>query len=200
MIKNVIFDVGKVLVEWEPLVAMKKLGFDDATAKAVAAATTDSPEWDESDRSVGTDEEILAMLIGNAPEYEKEIRTFWENISLPIYQYDYARAWIRELKSKGYGVYILSNYGRWTYQNTTEALSFLEDVDGAVFSYQVHQMKPEPEIYQTLLTKYGLKAEECVFLDDRQVNIDGAKAQGMEGIVFTSYEEAVERLKEYGVK
>lgn len=200
MIKNVIFDVGKVLVEWEPLVAMKKLGFDDATAKAVAAATTDSPEWDESDRSVGTDEEILAMLIGNAPEYEKEIRTFWENISLPIYQYDYARAWIRELKSKGYGVYILSNYGRWTYQNTTEALSFLEDVDGAVFSYQVHQMKPEPEIYQTLLAKYGLKAEECVFLDDRQVNIDGAKAQGMEGIVFTSYEEAVERLKEYGVK
>ena len=200
MIKNVIFDVGKVLVEWEPLVAMKKLGFDDETAKAVAAATTDSPEWDESDRSVGTDEEILAMLIGNAPEYEKEIRTFWENISLPIYQYDYARAWIRELKSKGYGVYILSNYGRWTYQNTTEALSFLEDVDGAVFSYQVHQMKPEPEIYQTLLTKYGLKAEECVFLDDRQVNIDGAKAQGMEGIVFTSYEDAVERLKEYGVK
>lgn len=200
MIKNVIFDVGKVLVEWEPLVAMKKLGFDDETAKAVAAATTDSPEWDESDRSVGTDEEILAMLIGNAPEYEKEIRTFWENISLPIYQYDYARAWIRELKNKGYGVYILSNYGRWTYQNTTEALSFLEDVDGAVFSYQVHQMKPEPEIYQTLLTKYGLKAEECVFLDDRQVNIDGAKAQGMEGIVFTSYEEAVERLKEYGVK
>lgn len=200
MIKNVIFDVGKVLVEWEPLVAMKKLGFDDETAKAVAAATTDSPEWDESDRSVGTDEEILAMLIGNAPEYEREIRTFWENISLPIYQYDYARAWIRELKNKGYGVYILSNYGRWTYQNTTEALSFLEDVDGAVFSYQVHQMKPEPEIYQTLLTKYGLKAEECVFLDDRQVNIDGAKAQGMEGIVFTSYEEAVERLKEYGVK
>lgn len=200
MIKNVIFDVGKVLVEWEPLVDMKKLGFDDATAKAVAAATTDSPEWDESDRSVGTDEEILAMLIGNAPEYEKEIRTFWENISLPIYQYDYARAWIRELKSKGYGVYILSNYGRWTYQNTTEALSFLEDVDGAVFSYQVHQMKPEPEIYQTLLAKYGLKAEECVFLDDRQVNIDGAKAQGMEGIVFTSYEDAVERLKEYGVK
>lgn len=200
MIKNVIFDVGKVLVEWEPLVAMKKLGFDDATAKAVAAATTDSPEWDESDRSVGTDEEILAMLIGNAPEYEKEIRTFWENISLPIYQYDYARAWIRELKNKGYGVYILSNYGRWTYQNTAEALSFLEDVDGAVFSYQVHQMKPEPEIYRTLLTKYGLKAEECVFLDDRQVNIDGAKAQGMEGIVFTSYEEAVERLKEYGVK
>lgn len=200
MIKNVIFDAGKVLVEWEPLAAMKKLGFDDETVKAVAAATIDSPEWDESDKSVKTDEEILSLFIGNAPEYEKEIRTFWENISLPIYQYDYAREWIRELKRKGYGVYILSNYGKWIYENTTEALSFVEDVDGAVFSYQVHQMKPEPEIYQTLLTKYGLKAEECVFLDDRQLNIDGAKAQGMEGIVFTSHEEAVKRLKEYGVE
>lgn len=200
MIKNIIFDVGKVLVEWQPLVAMKKLGFDDETAKAVAAATTDSPEWDVSDRSVLSDEEILAMLIGNAPEYEKEIRTFWENISLPIYQYDYVREWIQGLKRKGYGVYILSNYGRWTYQNTTEALSFLKDVDGAVFSFQVHQMKPEPEIYQTLLTKYDLKAEECVFLDDRQVNIDGAKALGIEGIVFTSYEKAVQALREYGVE
>lgn len=200
MIKNIIFDVGKVLVEWQPLVAMKKLGFDDETAKAVAAATTDSPEWDVSDRSVLSDEEILAMLIGNAPEYEKEIRTFWENISLPIYQYDYVREWIQGLKRKGYGVYILSNYGRWTYQNTTEALSFLKDVDGAVFSFQVHQMKPEPEIYQTLLTKYDLKAEECVFLDDRQVNIDGAKALGIEGIVFTSYEKAVQALRKYGVE
>ena len=200
MIKNVIFDVGKVLVEWEPLVAMKKLGFDDETAKAVATVTVESSLWDVVDRSAETDEVLLSMLIDNAPEYEREIRTFWENISLPIYQYDYVRDWIRELKRKGYGVYILSNYGRWTYQNTTEALSFLEDVDGAVFSFQVHQMKPEPEIYQTLLTKYGLKAEECIFLDDRQVNIDGAKAQGMEGIVFTSYEEAVKSLKEYGVE
>ena len=200
MIKNVIFDVGKVLVEWEPVVAMKKLGFDDETAKVVAAATAESSLWDVVDRSAETDEVLLSMLIDNAPQYEREIRIFWENIGLPIYQFDYARDWIRGLKCKGYGVYILSNYGRWAYQNTTEALSFLEDVDGAVFSFQVYQMKPEPEIYQTLLTKYDLKPEECIFLDDRQVNIDGAKALGIEGFVFTSYEEAVKHLKEYGVE
>lgn len=200
MIKNVIFDVGKVLVEWEPLVAMKKLGMDDATARAVAAATTESPDWNESDRGAVSDEKMLAKLISNAPEYEKEIRLFWDNVGLPIYQYDYVRSWIRSLKEKGYGVYILSNYGSWTYAHTTEQLSFLEDVDGAVFSFQVKQIKPEPEIYQSLLAKYGLNPEECVFLDDRQENIDAAKAQKIEGIVFTSYEEAVEALKTYGVE
>lgn len=200
MIKNVIFDVGKVLVEWEPLVAMKKLGMDDATVQAVAAVTTDSPDWNESDRGALADDDMLAKLIAKAPEYEKEIRLFWENVGLAIYQYDYARPWIRSLKEKGYGVYILSNYGSWTYEHTTEQLSFLEDVDGAVFSFQVKQIKPEPEIYQSLLTKYGLNAEECVFLDDRQENIDAAKAQKIEGIVFTSYEEVVEALKAYGVE
>lgn len=200
MIKNVIFDVGKVLVEWEPLAAMKKLGLDDATARAVAAVTTDSKDWNESDRGVASDEEMLAKFILNAPEYEREIRLFWENVGLAIYQYDYVKDWIHSLKKQGYGVYILSNYSSWTYAHTTEQLSFLEDVDGAVFSFQVKQIKPEPEIYRSLLTKYELNPEECVFLDDRQENIDAAKAQKIEGIVFTNYEKAVAALKEYGIK
>lgn len=200
MIKNVIFDVGKVLVEWEPLIAMKKLGMDDVTAQAVASVTTDSPDWNESDRGALADDDMLARLIAKAPEYEREIRLFWENVGLAIYQYDYVRDWIRSLKEKGYGVYILSNYGSWTYAHTTKQLSFLEDVDGAVFSFQVKQIKPEPEIYQSLLNKYGLNPEECVFLDDRQENIEAAKAQKIEGIVFTSYEKAVAALKEYGIE
>ena len=94
---------------------------------------------------------------------KKEIRLFWENVARAIYQYDYSRAWIRELKQKGYHVYILSNYGKWTYEHTAEALSFLSDVDGQVFSFEVHQIKPEPEIYRTLLDKFNLVADECVF-------------------------------------
>lgn len=200
MIKNIIFDVGKVFVEWEPLEAMKKLGMDEATAQAVAAATTDSMDWNEGDRGVASDDEMLAKFISNAPEYEREIRLFWENVGLAIYQYDYVRDWIRGLKQQGYGVYILSNYGSWTYSHTTEQLSFLEDVDGAVFSFQVKQIKPEPAIYRSLLTKYNLDPQECVFIDDRAENIEAAKAQKIEGIVFKGYEEAVEALKEYGIK
>lgn len=200
MIKNIVLDVGKVLVEWNPPYAFKKLGFDAQTAKAVARATVESPDWNELDRSLWTDEEILAKLIANAPEYEGEIRLAWEHIGMAIWQYAYARPWISKMKRAGYRVYILSNYSRWVYEHTQEALSFLEDVDGALFSFQVHQIKPEPAIYQSLLKKFALKAQESIFLDDRQENIDAAVAQGLRGICFTGYDEANEALRGYGIE
>ena len=156
MIKNIIFDVGMVLVNWDPHAAFQELGFDEKTEEAVGNATVYSDAWNESDRSVLDAEEQLAVFVQNAPEYEKEICLFWENVARAIYQYDYSRAWIRELKQKGYHVYILSNYGKWTYEHTAEALSFLSDVDGQVFSFEVHQIKPEPEIYRTNLTLWQM--------------------------------------------
>lgn len=197
MIKNIIFDVGKVLVEWEPDVAMRKLGFDEETVKAVSEATVETNDWNESDRSVLSDEEQLQVFIGKAPAYEEEIRLFWDNVGLAIWQYDYVKEWMGELKERGYRLYILSNYARRTYAQTRESgLSFLEDVDGQVFSFEVQQIKPEPEIYQTLLEKFDLKPEECVFLDDRAENIRGAEAAGIFGIQFAGYEAAKAELEE----
>lgn len=199
MIKNVILDVGKVLVEWEPEAAFQKLGFDADTARIVGEATVLSPDWNELDRSALSDEEMLAKFIANAPANEGEIRKLWDNIGLAIYQYDYAKSWIQRMRQNGYRVYILSNYARWTYEKTQEALSFLEDADGALFSFQVQQIKPEPEIYQSLLKRFKLKPAECIFIDDRPENIDAALAQGICGVRFTTYAEVMEALKEYGV-
>ena len=84
MIKNIIFDVGKVLVEWEPERAMRELGMSEETIAAVMAATVNSKEWDETDRGVWSNEEILAAFIGKSPEYEAEIRKFWENLDLAV--------------------------------------------------------------------------------------------------------------------
>ena len=200
MVKNIIFDVGKVLVEWEPEQAMARLGMDETTVKAVADATVHTEDWDEADRGAYPPEELLARFIGRAPEYEKEIRDFWEHIGMAIYQYDYVKDWMRALKEQGCHLYILSNYGAWTYEHTKDALLFVEDVDGALFSFQVKQIKPEPAIYRTLLARYNLKAEECVFLDDREENIEGARACGIHGIRFVSYEQAKRELREYGVE
>lgn len=200
MIKNIIFDVGKVLVEWDCDSAFRQLGFDEKTLNAVAEATVRSDDWAEYDRSLYSTKEELARFLKKAPEYEKEIRLFWDNIGLPVYQYDYARPWIRDLKSKGYRIYILSNYSQWTYENTQEALSFLEDVDGRVFSFEVHQIKPEPKIYRSLLDKYQLDPKECVFIDDRAENTEAAEAFGIHTICFTSKEAAEEELRTYGVE
>ncbi len=199
MIKNIILDVGKVLVEWEPRTAMQKLGFDEEAIDIVTEEVIKSGAWDEIDRSAKCDEELIADIVAKRPDYEKEIRLFWEHVSDAIWQYEYTRTWICTMREHGYRVYILSNYGRWTYEQTQEALSFLEDVDGALFSYEVKQIKPEPEIYQSLLKRYDLKAEECIFLDDRQENIDGAKRQGINGIRFMGYDDAKEKLCELGI-
>lgn len=199
MIKNIVFDVGNVLVEWDPKKALRELGIDGEDMEAVLNATVRSDVWNESDRSTLSDEELLSRMIGNAPGYEEQIRQLWEHVQLAIWQFDYSRAWINRLKENGYRVYILSNYSKYAYEKTIEALSFLEDVDGALFSYEVHQIKPEPEIYLSLLQKFHLNAEECVFLDDRKENVEAAKQQGICGIQFHTYEQAVAELQKYGV-
>ena len=199
MVKNVIFDVGRVLVDWEPDPVLRSLGFDGETSRIVAEATVYSEDWKEFDRSVVKGEEMLAKFISNAPAYEKEICLMWDNVGLTIHKRLYASEWVQSLRASGYHVYILSNYSRWTYAQTLEELSFVKDADGALFSFEVGQIKPEPEIYQSLFARFHLKPEECIFVDDCEENIVAGKAQGMQGIVFTSYEQAVSELAGYGV-
>ena len=91
MVKNIILDVGKVLVAWEPEDAMKKLGFDDKTVKVVADATVNTPVWLETDRGVWSDEQILQAFYEKAPEYKKEINLFWNHLELAITQFSYTK-------------------------------------------------------------------------------------------------------------
>ena len=151
MIKNVILDVGNVLVDycWEKHLA--SFGFPADIAERVAKATALSEDWEEYDRGVLTDAEVLNRFIENDPGVEKEIRMYVENLSGVIEVYPYAEEWIRAMKAKGLHVYILSNYATDTLERTEDKLTFLKYVDGAVFSCQVKQIKPEPEIYKTLL-------------------------------------------------
>ena len=200
MIKNIILDVGKVLVAWEPEDAMKKLGFDDKTVKVVADATVNTPVWIETDRGVWSDEQILQAFYEKAPEYKKEIDLFWNHLELAITQFSYTKEWISNMKKEGLHVYILSNYGDWTYQRTKDnALDFLPLTDGDIFSYSVRQVKPDVEIYETLLKEYQLTADECVFIDDRMENIEGAEKAGIHGICFETIGQVKEDLKKYNI-
>lgn len=201
MIKNIVLDVGRVLVAWQPKEKMKEWGYSEETVSALSKALFDSGVWNEADRGVLNDEEFLALAVSQAPNYEEEIQYFWEHVDQAIWQLPYALDWIRAMKKAGYRVYILSNYGSWTFEKTKEnALSFLGDVDGALFSYEVKQIKPNPDIFQSLFERFALVPEECVFLDDLAKNIDGAKAVGMYGIVFTGLEEGLAELEKLGVK
>lgn len=199
MIKNIIFDVGKVLVEFDWESAFHKLGIEGEAFEVVADATVRSTDWNEYDRSSMSDEEQLRYFIAKAPAYEKEIRLFWENVGLPIWQYDYSMGLVKELRSQGYHTYILSNYARHTYECTREALSFEREMDGVVFSYEVGSIKPEPEIYRILLERYDLVPEECVFLDDKPENLKAAAQFGIHTIQFTTLDAIKDELEKFGI-
>lgn len=195
MIKNVIFDVGKVLVEYDPDSYMERLGFDLKTRQAVNQAMFQNPLWEESDRGKLSTEELLEKFIFNDKEYKEEITKAYQTVGDTIELFPYSVAWIKELKQRGYRVYILSNYAEVTYEQTKEKMEFLPYVDGAVFSFQCKWIKPEREIYEELCRKYSIEPRESVFLDDRLDNIEQARNLGFFGIQFESYEQAVKELE-----
>lgn len=196
MIRNIIFDVGKVLVSYEPEEYMKGLGLDEQTRAAIQAAMFENPLWDDSDQGLGTPEEFLERFTAGAPQYAEEIRRVHTTVGGTIELLPYAVNWILDLKARGYHIYILSNYSENMINQTRQKLEFLPLVDGAVFSYAYKQLKPEREIYLTLLDEYWLEPEESVFIDDREENVEAAKRLGIHGILFRDYAQASRELNE----
>lgn len=194
MIRNIIFDVGKVLVSYEPDAYMESLGLDEKARSAINQAMFESPLWNESDQGLGTPDEFLQKFLAGAPEQEENIRKIHATVGNTIELFPYVMDLILDLKARGYHIYILSNYSENMLNQTREKLEFLPLVDGAVFSYAYKQLKPQREIYLTLLDEYWLEPEESVFLDDRAENIEGAEALGIHGILFENYGQASREL------
>ena len=199
MIKNVVFDVGKVLLDFDWQGFFESLNFTPEVYEKVADATVRSALWNEFDRSKMSDEEILQGFLEGATDCEEDIMRFWDNLGNAMKRYDYTPSWIAGLQEKGYGVYLLSNYPRRLYSQSIEELSFVEDVDGAVFSFEVHATKPEPEINEALFKKYQLEPTECVFVDDNLGNIVAANLLVMATIHFHTKSQAEEDLRSLGV-
>lgn len=182
---NVIFDIGEVLVDfsWEALM-YKLFGNDNDIAERVTAATWKNPDWVEFDKGNLSDEEVLKLLIKNAPDLEMQIRTAFSKIGDVLLKKDTTIPLINKLKKDGYGVYYLSNYFEYLMHVAPQALDFIPYTDGGVFSCHEHIVKPNPEIFMRICEKYSIKPEECIFIDDREKNVRGAESVGMKGIVY----------------
>ena len=200
MIKNIIFDIGNVLTDfrWEGF--LKDKGFDDEMVERIAAASIKHPLWKEFDRGTWDDETLMRKFVEAAPQLEQELYRAYENIEGIVTPADYAIPWIKELKAKGYKVWYLSNFARKTEIECSDCLSFMPYMDGGILSYKEKLIKPDPAIYQLLLERYHLTAEECVFLDDLPENVAAAEKLGIHGICFQSKEQAQKELQLLGVE
>ncbi|MDO4518843.1 MAG: HAD family phosphatase [Eubacteriales bacterium] len=199
-VKNIIFDVGNVLLkyDWESYLA--GYHFEQEKYERIADAVFRSKTWVERDRGDLTEQEYVEQMVAADPEDEKEIREIMKNCKGTTSSLDYAATWTAYLKKQGYRLYVLSNYCDYMRNETIKDMTFLKNMDGVVFSCDVHMIKPEAEIYRYVLNTYGLDAKETVFIDDRKENCEGAEKEGIHAIVFTSFKQAAAELEQLGVK
>ena len=189
MIKNIVFDIGRVLVGFEWMDYVRSM-FDEETAEAVTRAMWAPGRWEELDRGILSEEEILNRVYQADTDHREEIFRAYDRVGECVTRLDYAIPWIKSLKDRGLGIYYLSNYSEHLMRQTPEALDFLAFMDGGVFSCFAKAIKPEENIYLTLFETFGLDPKDCLFIDDRPENVQAAADLGMEGIRFESYEQA----------
>ena len=196
MIRNIIFDIGRVLAVYDWETYLKSYGFEPKKEAAIANAMFAGPVWAELDRGAWPVDRLLKEFTARAPQYRDSILEVFDKAEGCIRKLEYAKPWIASLKEQEYRVYYLSNYSKLMVDKTLSALDFLPLMDGGLFSYEVKQVKPEPEIYRSFLSRYPqVLPEESVFLDDRPENIRAAAAFGIEGILFQSWEQAANELE-----
>lgn len=198
--ENIIFDVGNVLVQFSWEAYLKDFGFPKEKYEKIADATFRSNTWNERDRGLQSEEEYVAQMVEKAPEYEEDIREVMRRSDETILPMEYAETWVKYLKNQGYHLYILSNYSENMLEKTRPQMTFLKHMDGIIFSCDVKQIKPEADIYRTLLERFGLNPEKSVFIDDRDDNCEAARAQGIHAIEFKSFKQAVAELEKLGIK
>lgn len=199
MINTVIFDIGRVLAGygWEKY--LRGIAPEEEAYRAVEQAVFLSPDWEEHDKGLLTEEEEIRDFISNAPKYEKEIRQTYENLGECVWKLDYALPWVQDLKSRGFRVFALSNWPKHIYDQRKDKLDFLDLMDGYILSYQEHVIKPDPAVFRLLLERYRIEPEKAVFIDDTLKNIEAAERLGIHGIHFRSLEQAKEELEKLGV-
>ena len=185
MIRNIIFDMGQVLIHWTPAQMTALLNLPEADARLVERELFRGVEWVRLDRGTITEECAAASVCQRLPEHLHEgvrqlIAGWWKWPLVPV---DGMAELIAELKSKGYGIYLLSNASGRLHEYF-HRIPGAEYFDGKVVSADLRLLKPQKEIYDALYAQFHLNPEECVFIDDQPANVDGAMLTGMNGLVF----------------
>lgn len=184
MIKNIVFDMGGVLIEFRPEYFIEKANLSAEDSRLVLQRVFHTAEWPMMDRGSLNEEEAFEILASRLPERFRDIvHSMIFDWNVPLKPVPGMAEYIRELKERGYGIYLLSNASRrqpeyWDNIPGSECFS------GKLISYEIQRVKPEHEIYEELCRRFGLKAEECVFIDDSGINVEAAIFSGMKGIVF----------------
>lgn len=196
MIKNIVFDMGQVLVCYVKDLVCQASIEDPQDQRDVSTCVFVSPEWVYLDMGIITEEEALENMLERLDTDKKRRAAAWCFEHWHEYNMrpkEGMEELVRELKASGYGIYLCSNAPIRLMQCCEEIIPAFDCFDGMLFSAEVQCIKPQKEIYQHLFKRFSLIPQECYFIDDLSLNIEGARRCGMDGYCFK--DQDVEKLR-----
>ena len=184
MIKNIVFDMGGVLLDYNPPRFISHLTTDEADATLLMREVFNSVEWFRLDHgTIEQAEAAAAMREHLPPRLHDAVERLIEWWKLEVQPVEGMAELVAELKELGYGIYLLSN-ATIRHPEYFDRLPSARYFDGRFVSAFYKMLKPQYEIYEAMLKEFGLKAEECFFVDDSVANVEGAYCVGIAGAVF----------------
>lgn len=191
MIRNIIFDMGNVLLNFDPEIPLHAFVDNDADRAIIREELFHGPEWAMADAGIITNAERFEPVSKRVPErLHPQLKQCIDEWTVCMEPLPGALNFVRAMKEKGYHLFVLSNACNMFYTYFPNHMP-LTCFDGIMVSSEEKMVKPNAEIYLHFLDKYGLKAEECLFIDDRAENVEGAEGVGIRGFVFTGDHNAI---------
>ena len=185
MIKNIVFDMGQVLIHWSPQLMTSFLNLPKEDAQLIERELFRNVEWVQLDHGIITEDQAIKSVCRRLPEHlhegVRQLVSGWWN--WPLVPVEGMAELVKELKSLGFGIYLLSNASLRLHEYF-HRVPCSECFDGKLVSADLKLLKPQAEIYQALYSRFNLNPAESLFIDDSPANAAGAIRTGMQSLVF----------------
>jgi putative hydrolase of the HAD superfamily len=195
LIRNIIMDLGGVMLEWNPDRLLTRFQPEPVLRGQLRAAIF-GPDWQQYDRGHLSEAELIDRLETGSGQTREELLEIVAAVRESLLEKPETVRLVRALRQRGFDIYCLSNMPSPMYEHLRRRHTFWDVFHGVVISGEIRMMKPEPQIYLHLLERFGLRAQESVFVDDLQANVDGAKGVGLHAIRFQNATQCQQELDE----
>jgi len=196
--KNVIFDVGGVLLDWNPGRVLQGFYADASERERMKQLIFHHADWLELDRGAMAEDVLLQRIAERAGRPVPELNGLFEVVRDSLHPKQDTVALLGSLSARGVPLYCLSNMPSKIYATLSQRFDFWQHFDGIVISGDIRMVKPEPAIFRHLLERYGLRAGDTVFVDDLPANVEAAQRLGLHGIVFENAAQCELALQSHG--
>jgi putative hydrolase of the HAD superfamily len=183
-VRNVIFDLGGVVLDWNPDHIVARFQPVPELRASLKAALFGHADWRLFDRGTLTESELIERLQLRVGATRQEVEAILDGIRDSLVEKPETVKLMRALQGQGTPLYCLSNMPATVYTHLRQRHNFWDAFSGIVISGEVQMMKPEPEVFMHLLATFNLRPEECVFIDDVLANIESARQVGLHTIWF----------------